>query len=208
MFTGIIKLLGVIDSVKPLTDGIAVAIACDTSILDIELGDSIAVNGVCSTVVEFTDSHFIVHYLQETLRVTTFNTLTVGSYVNLEPSLTLQTKLSGHYVSGHIDGLGKIIELEQSDPWGKIVVSFEEDLSSFLIYKGSIALDGISLTISHLSSTSLTCHIIPHTFEQTVIKYYDIGKEINIECDMIGKYVVNAATVSYTHLTLPTTPYV
>lgn len=193
MFTGIIKLLGVIDSVNPLTDGIAVGIACDTSILNIELGDSIAVNGVCSTVVEFTDSHFVVHYLQETLRVTTFNTLTVGSYVNLEPSLTLQTKLSGHYVSGHIDGLGKIIELEQSDPWGKIVVSFEDDLSSFLIYKGSVSLDGISLTISHLNSTSLTCHIIPHTFEQTIIKYYDIGKEINIECDMIGKYVVNAA---------------
>tara|TARA_Y100001970_G_scaffold55801_2_gene70656 strand:- start:9714 stop:10325 length:612 start_codon:yes stop_codon:yes gene_type:complete len=192
MFTGIIKLLGVIDSVNPLADGIAVGIACDTSILNIELGDSIAVNGVCSTVVEFTDSHFIVHYLQETLRVTTFNTLTVGSYVNLEPSLTLQTKLSGHYVSGHIDGVVKIIELEKSDPWGKIVVSFEDDLSSFLIYKGSIALDGISLTISHLTSKSLTCHIIPHTFEQTIIKYYDIGKEINIECDMIGKYVVNA----------------
>ncbi|MBH38340.1 riboflavin synthase [bacterium] len=192
MFTGIIKLLGVIDSVNPLTDGVAVGIACDTSVLDIDLGDSIAVNGVCSTVVAFTDTHFIVHYLQETLRVTTFNTLTVGSYVNLEPSLTLQTKLSGHYVSGHIDGVGKIIELEKSDPWGKIVVSFEDALSSFLIYKGSIAIDGISLTISHLSSTSLTCHIIPHTFEQTVINYYDIGKEINIECDMIGKYVVNA----------------
>ena len=95
-------------------------------------------------------------------------------------------------MSGHIDGVGKIIELEKSDPWGKIVVSFEDALSSFLIYKGSIAIDGISLTISHLSSTSLTCHIIPHTFEQTVINYYDIGKEINIECDMIGKYVVNA----------------
>ena len=190
MFTGIVKLLGKIKSIESLTDGIAVSIECATADLNIEIGDSISVNGVCSTVVEFNETSFLVHYLQETLRVTTFDSLEVGNYVNLEPSITMQTKLSGHYVSGHVDGIAQISVIERSEPWGKLTITFDNSLNSYFIYKGSIAIDGVSLTIAELSETSLTCHIIPHTFEETILKYYDVGNNVNIECDMIGKYVI------------------
>jgi len=190
MFTGIVKLLGKIKSIEALTDGIAVSIECATADLNIEIGDSISVNGVCSTVVEFNETSFLVHYLQETLRVTTFDSLEVGNCVNLEPSITMQTKLSGHYVSGHVDGIAQISAIERSDPWGKLTITFDYSLNSYFIYKGSIAIDGVSLTIAELSETSLTCHIIPHTFEETILKYYDVGNNVNIECDMIGKYVI------------------
>jgi len=190
MFTGIVKLLGKIKSIESLTDGIAVSIECATADLNIEIGDSISVNGVCSTVVEFNETSFLVHYLQETLRVTTFDSLEVGHYVNLEPSITMQTKLSGHYVSGHVDGIAQISAIERSEPWGKLTITFDNSLNSYFIYKGSIAIDGVSLTIAELSETSLTCHIIPHTFEETILKYYDVGNNVNIECDMIGKYVI------------------
>ena len=192
MFTGIIKLIGVVDSVESLTDGVAVVIACKTADLAIQVGDSIAVNGVCSTVVTYTDANFTVHYLQETLRVTTFGSLVPGSYVNLESSLTLATKLSGHYVSGHIDGTAQISSIETSSPWSKLVITYTKELAVFLIYKGSITIDGVSLTIAELTDRFLTCYIIPHTFDETILQYYEIGQYVNIECDMIGKYVVNA----------------
>ncbi len=192
MFTGIIKLIGVVDSVESLTDGVAVVIACKTADLAIQVGDSIAVNGVCSTVVTYTDANFTVHYLQETLRVTTFGSLVPGSYVNLESSLTLATKLSGHYVSGHIDGTAQISSIETSSPWSKLVITYTKELAVFLIYKGSITIDGVSLTIAELTDRLLTCYIIPHTFDETILQYYEIGQYVNIECDMIGKYVVNA----------------
>ena len=192
MFTGIIKLIGKIEFIDTLTDGLEVLISCKTYDLDMNVGDSISVNGVCSTVVAFNDTQFTVHYLQETLRVTTFHKMVVGDYVNLEPSLTLQTKLSGHYVSGHVDAVGCVKMLKKMDPWGSLTIEFDKKIAPYFIYKGSIAIDGISLTIAELAETELTCHIIPHTFEHTILQYYDIGNNVNIECDMLGKYVLKA----------------
>ena len=192
MFTGIVKQLGRVRSITSLDNGIDVCIDVDTKALDCECGDSIAVDGVCSTVVAFDSGHFQVQYLPETLDKTTFKELKVGQWVNIEPSLTLQTKLSGHVVSGHIDGIGSIVEIEKSEPWGKLVVGFGIDLEKYFVYKGSVCLDGISLTVAEIKGAQLTCYVIPHTFKETNLQYKQVGDGINIECDMLGKYVLRS----------------
>tara|TARA_B100001989_G_scaffold252126_1_gene233203 strand:- start:1128 stop:1724 length:597 start_codon:yes stop_codon:yes gene_type:complete len=195
MFTGIVKQLGEIVSIKPLDNGIEVVIGVDTQLLNCELGDSIAVDGVCSTVVDFDLTCFTVQYLPETLDKTTFKQLTVGQKVNLEPSLTLQTKLSGHFVTGHIDGVGTIIDIQQSEPWGKLVIEFDKSLAKYFVYKGSVCLDGISLTVAEVTDLQIVCYIIPHTFQHTNLQYKKIADQINIECDMLGKYILRSVEI-------------
>ena len=195
MFTGIVSQCGQIKSIKTLDQGIEVCIAADTQALNCERGDSIAVDGVCSTVVRFDAHEFNVQYLPATLSKSTFDCLAIDQYVNLESSLTLQTKLSGHVVSGHVDGVGKLVDIQQSDPWGKVVVSFDSDLAAYFVYKGSVCLDGISLTVAEITNNHLTCYIIPHTFKETNLQYKSIGDGINIECDMLGKYVLRAMSL-------------
>lgn len=190
MFTGIIKQVGVIKKVNSLNKGIEVVISCNSTDLNCELGDSINVNGVCSTVTSFNSDEFIVQYLEETLDKTTFDSMKVGDSVNLESSLTLACKLSGHFVSGHVDGIGIIEELKLDDPWGMIKVSFQSDLAPYFIYKGSICLDGISLTVAEIQNKSFICYIIPHTFKETILQYKTVGDNVNLECDFIGKYVL------------------
>lgn len=190
MFTGIITQLGKIVSITPLNKGLDVVIECNTSDLNCELGDSINVNGVCSTVTRFNETSFQVQYLEETLNKTTFSDMKIGDYVNLEASLSLQTKLSGHFVSGHVDGIGQIDELSLDEPWGKLVVRFSEDLAPYFIYKGSICIDGISLTVAEIIDNTFTCYIIPHTIKETILQYKSSGNYVNLECDFIGKYVL------------------
>ena len=199
MFTGIVNNIGQIKSVEPLAHGLTVVIACDIKLLDIELGDSISVNGVCSTVTHYDSLSFTVQYLSETLDKTSFKTLVVGDYVNLESSVTAQTKMGGHFVSGHIDGVGYLDELVQSDPWGKIVVKFDDVLKPNFIYKGSVCVDGISLTVSEIKDNFFRCDIIPHTFENTILKYKSVGQCVNIECDMFGKYVLRSLELGIDH---------
>tara|TARA_A100001015_G_C15038582_1_gene737948 strand:- start:832 stop:1443 length:612 start_codon:yes stop_codon:yes gene_type:complete len=190
MFTGIVTQIGKLIKVDPLNDGLEVTISCDTRLLNCQRGDSISVSGVCSTVVDYNENSFVVQYLEETLNKTTFNAIKKGDYVNLEPSLTLQTKLSGHFVSGHVDGVGKILDIKLNDPWSMLKISYEEKLASYFIYKGSICLDGISLTVAEVNTHYFICYIIPHTFKETILKYKNIGDSINLECDFIGKYVL------------------
>lgn len=190
MFTGIIKQVGKIIRVEPLNKGLDVVISCNTKSLNCELGDSINVNGVCSTVANFDATQFSVQYLEETLNKTTFSSMAVGDYVNLESSLTLETKLSGHFVSGHVDGVGKIEALKVDEPWGMLNVSFDADLAPYFIYKGSICIDGISLTVADIKDNSFICYIIPHTFQETILQYKNVGDSVNLECDFIGKYVL------------------
>ena len=190
MFTGIIKQVGLIKKVDPLNKGLDVVISCNTQDLNCELGDSINVNGVCSTVSSFNETEFTVQYLEETLDKTTFDSMAVGDNVNLESSLTLTSKLSGHFVSGHVDGIGMIEELKIDNPWGMIKVNFHSSLAPYFIYKGSICLDGISLTIAEIQNNSFICYIIPHTFQETILQYKKVGDSVNLECDFIGKYVL------------------
>ena len=190
MFTGIIKQIGVIKKVDSLNKGIEVVISCNSMNLNCELGDSINVNGVCSTVTSFNTDEFTVQYLEETLDKTTFDSMKVGDNVNLESSLTLACKLSGHFVSGHVDGIGTIEELKIDNPWGMIKVNFHSSLAPYFIYKGSICIDGVSLTVAEIQNSSFICYIIPHTFQETILQYKKVGDNVNLECDFIGKYVL------------------
>lgn len=195
MFTGIVHSLGVASSVTHHAKGLDVVIACDTTALACQLGSSIAVNGVCSTVVSYDETSFSVQYLPETLQKTGLSTLTKGDRLNLEPSVRAGDPLSGHYVSGHIDATGTITAIEKAHPWGVLSVRFSVELAHYFVYKGSVCLEGISLTIAALEDTLLTCHIIPHTYEQTVLQDKCVGDTINIECDLLGKYVVRCIEI-------------
>ena len=166
MFTGLIKEIGVIKSINSLGNGNEVTIQCSNAFTtDTTIGDSISINGVCSTVINKTDITFTVQFLEETLKKTTMSTIQTNDKVNLEPCLTLQTKLGGHLVSGHVDGRGCIQSITNDGEWTVITIEYNEEFAPLLIPKGSIALDGISLTIVNLSNTSFSCHIIPHKNE-------------------------------------------
>ena len=189
MFTGIITHFAKVDSVVSWQKGLKVSLLIDNLDFSCDVGDSIAVNGVCSTVVKCSKNLIFFHYLEETLNKTTFGNLAEGMVVNIEPSLTLESKMSGHFVSGHVDGLGVIEDIEVNEPWGVLRVSFHKDLAPFFIYKGSICIDGISLTVAEINQNVFTCHIIPHTYNNTVLKHKQKGDGVNLECDFIGKYV-------------------
>jgi riboflavin synthase len=161
--------------------------------LDLALGDSIAVNGVCSTVVRFDQGSFEVNYLKETCDKSSVLSLKEGNKVNIEPSLRVGSKMGGHFVTGHVDAVGTIVLLEKKSPWGTLKVSFPGVLRPYFVMKGSVCLDGISLTISSLDDACLTCQLIPHTIEQTTLSFKSAGDLVNIECDMLGKYVLNGA---------------
>jgi riboflavin synthase len=174
MFTGLVQCLGKVESVSILGNGSEVMISAPHSLDDISEGDSISVNGVCSTALECHKNSmgysFKAQYLEETLNKTWLSNLSAGQAVNLEQSLTPKTKIGGHFVSGHVDECGVIVTLQDHDPWGKIVVRFSPENRKYCIPKGSICLDGISLTIVELTDDTVSCHLIPHTIQHTILK--------------------------------------
>ena len=190
MFTGLVKETGNIKSIKPLGNGLEMEINCSQEFAeDILIGDSINVNGVCSTAIQKNTTCFTVQYLEETLLKTTMDKIKTKDLVNLEPCLTLQTKLGGHLVSGHIDDTGKIKSYTKDGKWGVIIIEFNESFAPFIIPKGSIAIDGISLTIVDATKTTLSCHLIPHTQENTSLQNKITGDLVNLEFDQVGKYL-------------------
>ena len=190
MFTGLIKEIGRIESITPLGNGREVMIGCSEAFSnDTEIGDSISINGVCSTVIEQTSIQFTVQFLEETLNKTSMNSIAINDKVNLEPCLTLQTKLGGHLVSGHVDDRGTIQSIKNDGQWAIMTISYDELFAPFLIPKGSIAIDGISLTIVDLSNTTFSCHLIPHTQENTNLHTKAEGDLVNLEFDQVGKYL-------------------
>jgi len=186
MFTGIIEELGKVEACQ---NG-RLSISCQRVMSDLTLGASIAVNGVCLTAVELRPDGFSSDLAEETLDRTNLSDLHPGDLVNLERPLMLQTRLSGHIVQGHVDGTG-VIESWFSDQkqGSELVVRVPEDLDRFLVYKGSICLDGISLTIAKIQNGLLTVAIIPHTKEATNLLTRKPGDRINIECDILAKHV-------------------
>ena len=189
MFTGIIEGLGTVAQVRPVDGGSRLTVTADFSLEGTGLGDSIAVNGACLTAVSLQGSRFSVDVSPETLSKTTFKSVKIGDRVNLERALRLSDRLDGHLVSGHIDGLGTIAGKQREG--NAIVVTFtvSEDLSRYMIPKGSVAIDGISLTINNCDRQSFSVSIIPHTAKLTTIGLKDAGAAVNIETDMLGKYV-------------------
>ncbi len=185
MFTGIVEELG-----KVQTAGARLTVECSKVLEDLQEGGSIAVNGVCLTALRLTRNSFSADLAPETLRRTNLGDLRQSSTVNLERPLTLSARLSGHIVQGHVDGTGELLALEplgEENWWLRIRVPPE--LDRYLVFKGSIAIDGISLTIAALEGDTLSVAIIPHTYQMTTLAGYHPGARVNIECDILAKHV-------------------
>jgi riboflavin synthase len=192
MFTGIIETLGTITEIQREEEKARLTIATGPEFSDFEAGESIAVNGVCLTAIQAGSTSFIVDVSTETLTRTGFSQIKNQSQVNLERSLTPSKKISGHFVSGHVDQVGSIVSIEHKT--GEVLFRFKHpaELSPFIIEKGSIAVDGISLTVFDCRENQFTVSVIPFTLQHTNLKDRKTGDAVNIECDMIGKYVYRA----------------
>ena len=189
MFTGIVEELGKIKSFERFSNGAELTVECKDILSDIKIGDSICVNGVCQTVTEFNSTSFSVMLSDETLNVTNFYNAKQGDYVNLERALALNARLGGHIVSGHIDCTGRLISLKKLSNFYNLEFEMLQENSKYVVYKGSITINGISLTIAEVNGNRFTVAIIPHTYENTVLKYLKSGDSVNIETDIIAKYV-------------------
>ncbi|WP_457755735.1 riboflavin synthase [Thermodesulfatator indicus] len=189
MFTGIVEGLGEIVKIKPLANGKRFFILVPFDISDTKLGDSIAVNGACLTVTSLKGNVFSVDVSPETLRRTTLGNFSTGEKVNLERALRLGDRLGGHLVTGHVDGIGRVLDRRHQGEFIFYKVEVPKKLNRYLVEKGSIAVDGISLTVNQVKENTIELAIIPHTAKLTTIGFRKPGDEVNIEVDIIGKYV-------------------
>ena len=189
MFTGIIEELGRIASLEKLKQGMRLNIACSTVLSDMKDGDSIAVNGVCLTALNVADGSFSADLSPETLDRSTLGRLGVDSPVNLERAVTPQTRLGGHIVQGHVDARGTFLEaIDEGDFW-TVRIGFPPEISRYMVEKGSVAVEGISLTIAHLNDNNFDIAIIPKTWTVTNLSTLKPGDPVNLEVDVIAKYV-------------------
>lgn len=189
MFTGIIEEIGTIQGIKKGEKSSKLLIKANKVLEQTHLGDSICTNGVCLTVIQLTPHTFEADVMAETLRRSNLGHLTLGSKVNLERALSLQTRLGGHIVSGHIDGTGEITSLLKEDNAIWVTIKTSLSILKYIVEKGSITIDGISLTIAYVDNTSFKVSIIPHTADETTLLSKGVGDTVNLECDVIGKYV-------------------
>lgn len=189
MFTGIVEEVGTVRRVLPAARAGKLTIGCHTVLGDTRIGDSIAVNGVCLTVVELGDDFFSADVMPETLSKSGLGQLKPGDPVDLERAVAVGSRLGGHIVSGHIDGVGVITEMrpDQNAVWVRIRTT--PDILALIVEKGSIAIDGISLTVATVSDTDFQVSLIPHTGEETVLLRRHAGEKVNLENDVVGKYV-------------------
>ena len=192
MFSGIVELQGTIRDFTRGDESATMVVETETDFSNLEDGESVAVNGVCLTVVEFDGAIFKMDLGTETLSKTSFRNSKIGDRVNLERSLTPSSKISGHFVSGHVDQVGEVLNIEEKPGEVLFQISHPASLRPFIMEKGSIALDGISLTVFNCKDNRFNVSIIPFTWEHTNLNSRKIGDLINIECDMIGKYVYKA----------------
>lgn len=189
MFTGIVEEIGIVKAIIPGANSIKLSIKANKVLTDTKLGDSIAVNGVCLTVTFLANDYFVADVMPESMRKTNMGLLKIGEKVNLERALTLNSRLGGHIVSGHIDGIAKIIEIQKEDNATRVTIKATDKILKYIISEGSVTLDGVSLTVATLNKDSFTVSLIPHTAEVTTLLNKSIGAVINVENDVIGKYV-------------------
>ena len=185
MFTGIVEEFG---KVLKVTSN-SIAIECDIVIEDAKLGDSIAVNGVCLTVVELMQKGFVADVSPETFRVSALGKLKSGDFVNLERAMKADGRFGGHMVSGHIDNVAKLVEIQRNGEFYDLKIELDSEQAKYVIKKGSIAINGISLTIANVCENTIDLAIIPHTFENTALKFLQKGDIVNIEVDIVAKYI-------------------
>jgi len=189
MFTGIVKELGKIQAIKKSSNSCAFKIVALNTTKDIQEGDSVAINGVCLTVAKLQGNIFEVDVMPETLRKTNLGLLGTGAMVNVESALRLSDRLGGHVVSGHVDGIGKIISKKREGNAINFKIKTSSKITSYFVPKGSVAIDGISLTVIDVSKDLFTVAIIPHTAKMTTLGFKKQGVTVNIEIDLMGKYV-------------------
>ncbi|MDM5197657.1 riboflavin synthase [Fictibacillus enclensis] len=189
MFTGIVEELGTIEGIKKGNETIVLTISASKILEDVQLGDSISVNGVCLTVTTFSEKSFTVDIMPETYRSTGLKLLSFGSKVNLERAMSSGGRFGGHFVSGHIDGTGEIVQKRPEKNAIYYDIKVPKRLLNYLLLKGSVAVDGTSLTIFGLTDDTFTVSLIPHTVSHTVLGDKAKGDSVNVECDMLGKYV-------------------
>lgn len=193
MFTGIIEDIGTVSSLNSSGNSMILTIASNKIVEDVHLGDSISVNGVCLTVTAFTKQTFTVDVMPETMKDTSLRILKAGSPVNLERAMSANGRFGGHFVSGHIDGIGTIVRKERKENAVYYNIELNDSLSKYCIPKGSIAIDGTSLTIFGIQENLVTVSLIPLTHQDTVLGSKNPGDIVNIENDMIGKYIIHQA---------------
>ena len=190
MFTGIIEAVGAVRSLQPVGGDFRFEIdtgALDTG--DVQIGDSIAVNGVCLTVIAFDSSSFAVDVSNETIALTSLKGLKAGSAVNLEKAMLPTTRMGGHLVSGHVDGLGTVVSKSGDARSIRLEIEVPAELKKYIAVKGSICIDGTSLTVNSVNDCIVGLNIVPHTQERTVIQHYTKGTRVNVEVDLVARYL-------------------
>ena len=190
MFTGIIEGKGVIQKLQPKGGDIRLKIACPAlDMSDVALGDSIATNGVCLTVVSFGDDFYEADVSVETIKRTGFSSYAAGQPVNLEKALQANARLGGHIVSGHVDGIGEIINVTTNARAWEVWVKAPDELAKYIAHKGSITVDGVSLTVNEVDGGKFMLTLVPHTMQETIIGSYTVGTKVNLEVDVIARYL-------------------
>ncbi|MBP1657901.1 MAG: riboflavin synthase [Bacteroidetes bacterium] len=189
MFTGIIQEIGIVDAVVRKSGGVRLAIRADASAQEIKVDDSVAINGVCQTVISRRESSFEVEAVEETLRKTTIGSLRVSDRVNLELALQMGDRLGGHLVQGHVDCVGHVESVEKRPMSWLVRVSFPRGFSRYVVPVGSIAVDGVSLTVAAVEGSAFIVSVIPHTLEKTTLSDVRAGTAVNLEFDLVGKYI-------------------
>ena len=195
MFSGLIEDVGAVLAVTSMPSGLRARIRTPLT-AELSEGESIAVNGVCLTVVETDAATFSAELSPETARVTTLGQLTAGAVVNLERPLNFDGRFGGHFVLGHVDGRGQVVAIREESDFHRVRVRFSTGLKALIVEKGSIAVDGISLTVAALTDGEFDVQIVPYTWEHTNLHEVVVDDAVNLECDIIGKYVVNAVDVA------------
>ena len=189
MFTGIIESLGKVESLQSVGGDVRLRIQTDLDMSDVHLGDSIATNGICLTVIEWGDHWYAADVSRESLNRTTLGQWKIGQVVNVEKAMLPTTRFGGHIVSGHVDGLGEITQVRQDARSLYFEVTAPVELAKYLAEKGSVTVDGISLTINHLRGNILSLNLIPHTAERTNIGTWQVGTKVNLEVDVLARYI-------------------
>jgi len=188
MFTGIIEEIGLVEQLLMTLLGMKLFIKAKIVITDMKLGDSIAVNGICLTVIEITSHGFWVEAVAETLRLTNLTALKQGDDVNLERALTPQTRMGGHYVQGHIDGVAEIVAITHEGEAWLVKFKTSDELIRYMVKKGYVAIDGMSITLTQVVGQEFSVSFIPHTREVTCVKHYKLTTRVNVEVDILAKY--------------------
>ncbi|QKJ24848.1 riboflavin synthase [Aquiluna borgnonia] len=189
MFTGIIEELGKVSGIEQQQDAIRLTISCSKVLSDLKRGDSISCSGTCLTAIEIDGTSFTADVMLETLRRSSLSEVQVGDVINLERAMNHDTRFGGHIVQGHVDGVGEFLSREKSDNWDWVKVSIPQDLMKYVVMKGSITIDGISLTVNEVGEDHIALSLIPETLEVTTLGYKKPGDKVNVEADVLAKHI-------------------